>query len=201
MRLPLLFFLLLSLFFTDPVACQHRDGEIQRRLSELLSAYQDWGFSGTVLVARGSKVIFEEGYGYANRETGEPSTPDTRYDFASIAKTFTGAAVLALEADGLLGTQDRLEAYIGGFPDDRKSAATFHHVASHTAGLAHRSQSELAYGLDRKAYIESMKNAPFETPPGERYRYSNAGASFLAAYRGWTDCQFRNESGSECARG
>lgn len=154
---------------------------MQQNLSELLDAYEDWGFSGTVLVARGNHILFEKGYGYANRATQEPNAPDTRFDMASIAKTFTGAAILALEADGVLQVDDRLEDYIGAFPDERKSTVTFHHVAAHVSGLAHRRNSQLAYGTDHKAYIESVRTAPFETPPGEAYRYSNGLLSFLAA--------------------
>ncbi len=174
-------FAILFVMATSAATCQNQHVEIQDRLNQLLSTYESWGFSGTVLVARGSTIIFEKGYGYANRETRELNTADTRFDFASVAKTFTGAAVLALEADGLLSVDDTLEHYIGTFPDDRKSAATLHHLATHTAGLAHRRDSELAYGPDRTAYIESMKHAPFESPPGESYRYTNAGSSLLAA--------------------
>ena len=174
-------FATLTVCLASSLSCQHQNTEIHNQLNQLLSTYESWGFSGTVLVARGSKIIIEKGYGYANRETNEPNTADTRYDFASVAKTFTGAAVLTLEADGLLSVNDTLEQYIGTFPDDRKSEATLHHLATHTAGLAHRRDSELAYGPDRTAYIESMKNAPFETSPGESYRYTNAGSSLLAA--------------------
>ena len=175
------FCLFILLFFSTQAACQSPQESMQSKLSRLLSSYEDWGFSGTVLVARGSEVVFEQGYGYANRATRDPNTPGTRFDFASIAKTFTGAAILALEADGLLDVTDSLETYIGSFSDARKSSAMVHHLATHTAGLAHRSQSQLAYGPDRLAYIESMKEAPFETPPGKNYRYSNAGTSLLAA--------------------
>jgi|GEM_PF-2451435 len=174
--------LLLALFLIAPQAsCQNEPTEMKDRLSQLLSTYEDWGFSGTVLVARGSEVLFEEGYGFANRKSGERNTAETRYDFASVAKTFTGALVLRLEADGVFSVNDKLEKYMDAFPDARKSPVTLHHLATHTGGLAHRSQSQLVYGPDRGAFIESMRNAPFESPPGESYRYSNAGSSLLAA--------------------
>ena len=154
--------------------------ETARRLDELLSTYEKYGFSGSVLVSKGGEVVFEGVYGFANRETGERNTLDTRYDFASIAKTFTGAAVLALEAEGLLSVGDPLEQHLGPFPE-QKASDTIRHLATHTAGLAHRSKSELDYGEDRAAYVQSMKDAPFETAPGSSYRYTNAGASLLGA--------------------
>jgi CubicO group peptidase (beta-lactamase class C family) len=168
-------------------SCAVEVGEVDRTdplaesLGELLSNYEQYGFSGAVLVSRGGAVLLERGYGYANRETGERNTADTRFDFSSIAKTFTGAAVLALESEGILSVDDRLEDHLGPFSDERKSGATIHHLATHTAGLAHRSQSALDYSEDRDRWILSMKEAPFESDPGSSYRYSNAGASFLAA--------------------
>ena len=136
---------ILALFLIAPQAsCQKEPTEMKDRLSKLLSTYEDWGFSGTVLVARGSEVLFEDGYGFANRKSGERNTAETRYDFASVAKTFTGALVLRLEADGVFSVNDKLEKYIDAFPDARKSPVTLHHLATHTGGLAHRSQSQLA---------------------------------------------------------
>ena len=154
--------------------------ELALQLEQLLSTYEQYGFSGSVLVSQDGEIVFEGGYGFANRKSGERNTPDTQYDFASIAKTFTGAAVLSLEAEGLLSVDDRLEQHLGPFPE-QKSTATIHHLATHTAGLAHRSKSELDYSPDRQVWIQSMKDAPFESEPGSSYRYSNAGTSFLAA--------------------
>jgi CubicO group peptidase (beta-lactamase class C family) len=154
--------------------------EVPRRLGQLLSTYEQYGFSGSVLVSTGGQVVFARGYGFANRESGERNTAETRFDFASIAKTFTGAAVLSLEAEGLLSVNDRLEKHLGPFPE-QKSTATIRHLATHTGGLAHRSKSVLEYGQDRETYVQSMKDAPFESVPGSSYRYSNAGTSLLAA--------------------
>lgn len=162
-----------------PAVGTAQTSELSAQLDSLLRSYESQGFSGTVLVSVDGKVILERGYGMADRARGISVTPRTLFDFASLAKTFTGAAVLRLEADGILQTSDRLEAYLGAFPL-AKSAATIHHLATHRAGLAHRTESFID-GDTRERFISSMKKAPIESSPGAAYRYSNAGTSLLAA--------------------
>jgi CubicO group peptidase (beta-lactamase class C family) len=83
-----------------------------------------------------------------------------------------------LETKGKLRTSDLLSKYLGVFPKE-KSSATIHHLLTHTAGLI-PDGAQLDYS-SRKAFIQSVKDAPMETLPGEKYRYSNAGYSLLAA--------------------
>jgi CubicO group peptidase (beta-lactamase class C family) len=52
-------------------------------------------------------------------------------------------------------------------------------LATHTAGLAVAGAP--LDGRSRDAFVAGMKAAPVESPPGERYRYTNAGYSLLAA--------------------
>jgi CubicO group peptidase (beta-lactamase class C family) len=46
-------------------------------------------FSGAVLVARNGIPVLRRGYGFANRETNEPVTPDTKFNLGSIDKLIT----------------------------------------------------------------------------------------------------------------
>ena len=123
------------------------------------------------------EILLKKGYGYANRETLQPNTSETLFNVASIAKTFTAAAILDLEKQGLLSLNDRLSRYLGPFPTP-KSAATIHHLLTHTAGLAVRG-TELDYE-SRDSFVGSVKKAPIESVPGEEFRYTNAGYSLLA---------------------
>ena len=160
------------------IVCTGQRVSVAAELDTLLSSYEAHGFSGVVLVAVDGEVVFEKGYGFSDRARKVANTPDTWYDFGSIAKTFTGAAVLSLEAEGRLATTDPLERYIGTLPA-AKSAATVHQLAAHRAGLAHGSRSRID-GSDRPSFVRSMRDAPIDSPPGEQYRYSNEGFSLLA---------------------
>jgi CubicO group peptidase (beta-lactamase class C family) len=145
----------------------------------LLSRYEAYGFSGVVLVAKDGRVVLHEGYGMADRERGLRNRRETLFEIGSLTKTFTAAAILQLEARGKLRTEDPLSRHLGPFPAS-KAAATIHHLATHTAGLLPEGY-DLPYDDDRERFVQAMKDAPRESAPGEKYRYTNAGYSLLAA--------------------
>jgi len=74
------------------------------RIDSAMKGLRDQGFSGTVLVARGSHMVIYSGYGIADAATGTPATALTRYPLGAIANQFTATAVLQLEAEGRLST-------------------------------------------------------------------------------------------------
>jgi CubicO group peptidase (beta-lactamase class C family) len=152
---------------------------MRRLLHTLLSGYEAQGFSGTVLVAKDGRIVLHRGYGLADRERGIRNGTETLFEVASITKTFTATAILQLEAAGKLRTADLLSQHLGPFPPE-KAAATIHHLATHTGGLVPDGY-DLGPREDRDTFIEAVKRAPLESTPGERYRYTNAGFSTLAA--------------------
>jgi CubicO group peptidase (beta-lactamase class C family) len=92
------------------------ESEIGTKLNELLSRYESYGLSGTFLVAKDGQVVLLKGYGLADREQRFPNTPDTLFEMGSITKTFTAAAILRLEMQGKLKTDDLISRYLGEFP-------------------------------------------------------------------------------------
>ena len=50
-----------------------------------------------VAVARGGRILWSEGFGFADREARVPATADTSYSIASVTKPFTATAVMILE--------------------------------------------------------------------------------------------------------
>ena len=153
-------------------------GAVGARLDELVGRYSEWGFSGTVLVAKGDEVLLHKGYGMANREAGVPNSVDTRHPWLSITKPALAMAVMRLAERGILDLDAPIAKYLGAFPE-QKSAATLHHLLTHTAGLAERG-SDVGRPV-RADFVQAMKDAPFESPPGLERRYSNAGYSLIAA--------------------
>src|SRR5262245_55618396 len=51
-------------------------------------------------VARGGKIIYENGYGLANVEEKVSITPQSVFDIGSTSKQFTAASILLLEKQG-----------------------------------------------------------------------------------------------------
>ena len=174
--------LLYSLAAIGMMLCQnnicHAQKNIGTRIDSLFTAYLDSGFAGSALVSEKNKISLKKGYGYANNETRIKNTPSTLFNIASLGKQFTAYAVLLLEKRGLLNTSDPVSKYIEIFNDSRDSV-TIHHLLLHSSGLFKQSVN-LDYST-RKNFIQSVKNGGAESLPGEKYRYSNAGYSMLAA--------------------
>jgi CubicO group peptidase (beta-lactamase class C family) len=154
------------------------NGASGEKLDDLMAGFGKEGYSGAVLVAQNGRIILQKGYGLADRERKIQNTPSTLFHVASVGKIFTAAAVLRLEMQGKLKTSDLISKYLGEFPKE-KSGATIHHLLTHTAGLA-VDGAALDYS-SRKAFVQSVKDTPIESKPGEKYRYTSAGYVVLAA--------------------
>lgn len=145
-----------------------------------LSRLAGFGYSGVVLVARDGEVVVEDGQGFADRKNKVPFRADTIYDIGSVTKQFTAAAIVALEADGKLNVGDPISKYFPDIPEDKR-AITIHHLLTHSAGL----ESDFGDGdyekVTRAEAVRRATQSKLRFTPGERYAYSNAGYSLLAA--------------------
>lgn len=154
-------------------------GETGAKLDELLTRYAMYGFSGTVLIVKNNQVVISKGYGLADVERGKVNTVNTLFDVGSIAKTFTAAAILQLEMQGKLKTDDSISKYLGDFPKD-KAGITIHHLLTHTAGLKlDAGDAGINPSDDREGFLRKAKDAPLISAPGDKYNYSNLGYALL----------------------
>ncbi len=171
-----------SIFFLNNFG--FAQSNLGNHLDSLFTTYLDSSFSGSVLVAEKNKIILKKGYGYANNETKRLNTPKTLFNVAGLGKQFTVYSILLLEERGLLSTNDYLKKYVGEFNDIRDSV-TVHQVLIHCSGLFKEGAKQGASaGLDyssRAKFIQSVKDARFESKPNEKYRYVNDGYVLLAA--------------------
>ena len=94
------------------VAGSAQDNSVAAKIREYLQPYiRSGNFAGDVLVEKDGRVVFEEAYGFADREHGILNTPATRFHIASMSMQFTAAAVLRLVDKGSV----RLDDHVGGF--------------------------------------------------------------------------------------
>ena len=148
-------------------------------LDRYMARLAAYGYSGSVLVAKGGRVLLHAGYGMADRAHGRPYTPETLFDVASISKQFTAAAILRLEMAGRLAVADRLGRFFPEAPPD-KAAITLHQLLTHTSGLRDTFGEEYE-PVSRQELLRRVFASQLLGPPGRRYRYSNGGYSVLAA--------------------
>lgn len=153
-------------------------GQTGEELARLLDGFAEFGFSGAVLVAQGNTVLLHEAYGLANSESGQPNLFSTRFPLLSITKTMVATGLLRLADEKKLDLSRPLGTYFGDFPKE-KSTATTHDLLTHTAGLILKGHSTRS--PRREEFVENVKNAPIDSPPSTKWRYSNAGYSLAAA--------------------
>src|SRR5699024_3667912 len=130
-----------------------------------------------------------------------PVRPSTRFALASLSKMFTAAAVLrTLERCGKAPTArvvDLLPA--GRRPSTLSADVQVHHLLSHTSGIADYAEEDdelpgyvEAYAAlwqelpsyrmtSPDSFLPLYGDLPPAGPPGEQFRYSNAGYVLLAA--------------------
>ena len=137
-------------------------------------------FWGQVLVARRGEVIFAKGYGVTDGSL-RPVDDRTIMDVGSIAKQFTAAAVLRLEMEGKLSTDDPVSKH---FPDAGGAAdrVTLYQLLTHTSGLSDRTGAIQALTFpDRDKAVELAMGSPLGHAPGEAFEYCNGGYVVLGA--------------------
>jgi D-alanyl-D-alanine carboxypeptidase len=143
-------------------------------------------FSGAVLVARHGKVLLQKAWGRANRETGAPVTPDTRFRIGSMNKMFTSVATLQLVEAGKIALDDPIGKYLADYPNkDVASKVTVRHLLTHTGGTGDIFGPEFEKNrLTLRAHSDYLKlygSRGLTHEPGKEFEYSNYGFVLLGA--------------------
>jgi len=140
-------------------------------------------FTGSVLVARNDEVLLSQGYGWADRDSQIPNTPQTKYRLGSITKQFTAMAILILQSRGQLNVQERICPHIPECPDSWQEI-TIHHLLTHMSGIPNLTEfadfkTFKAIPTTPEQTIARFKDKPLDFQPGEQWNYSNSGYILL----------------------
>ncbi|MEO1008213.1 MAG: serine hydrolase domain-containing protein [Planctomycetota bacterium] len=138
-------------------------------------------FWGAVLVVDRGEVVLAEGFGLQDPESLDPIDADTLFDIGSVSKPITAIAVLQLVERGQLTLETTMRDLFGDLAGEDGDAITIRHLLTHTAGLDDRRALQRLDLDDRDEAVRLALAAPRQSPPGERWAYSNAGYVLLAA--------------------
>lgn len=153
-------------------------GEVGARIARYAEQAGAFGFTGTVLAARGGKVLAATGVGLANQEREVPNDARTLFELASVTKQFTAAAVLRLVQQGKLQLDDPIHEHLPGVPEDCRGI-TIRHLLQHTSGMP--GTNSRGWGDDLATVLPLFLAGGPRHPPGTHHEYWNQGYSLVTA--------------------
>ena len=176
-----------SIIITLSISCTSSKN-LSENLESMVDEYinplvESRNFSGTIFIAHDGKILYNKGFGMANFDASIPNTPDTKFQIASLSKTFTVAAILLLQQRGLLKVSDPISHFLPDYPHGDK--ITVHQLLNHTSGLPryvffpdYKEKSVQSHTA--RDIVEWIKDKPLAFNPGERSGYSNSNYAMLA---------------------
>jgi CubicO group peptidase (beta-lactamase class C family) len=180
----LLLILIASLLCISKVSYSQDKAE---KINNLLTKYNEYGlFNGSALVAEDGKVIFKNGYGFANMEWKVPNTSDTKFRIGSISKQFTATIIMQLVEEGKIKLDGKIIDYIPDYRKDTGEKVTIHQLLNHTSGiLPYTSMPNVWSDSLRNHYeedymIKLFHSGDLQFEPGSKFMYNNTGYYLLA---------------------
>lgn len=159
-------------------------------ISQRMGTYDIPGLS--VAVLDGGRIVWAEGYGVMDVETGVPVTDETLFQAASISKPVAATAALRLVERSLLELDRPINDYLTtwklpGNAFTRENPVTLRHLLTHTGGLTVHGFPGYALSEEVPSTVQVLNGedpantAPIrvDTVPGSLWRYSGGGYTIM----------------------
>ena len=98
-------------------------------------AHADGEFNGTVLVTRGSAIVYQASFGFADRDQKVANAPDTKFLAFSVNKPLTAVLVFQQIDGGKLRLDDRLDLFFANLAGKPAGSITLRQLLTHTSGI------------------------------------------------------------------
>jgi len=160
--------------------------EPSKRVDQLLSFYSDDQPGAVVGVYKDGNLTFSKAYGKANMTHGLDFELDMPTNIGSVSKQFTTFAILLLEEQGLLSTEDDVRKHIPEFPDFGE-VIKVKNLMNHTNGLreVYNLMPITGWNGEDKLLREEILNmlnrqTELQVGPNEEFNYNNSAFILLA---------------------
>jgi CubicO group peptidase (beta-lactamase class C family) len=170
--------LILILFISASCKQTKTNNATKTKVDNYLSELEKLGFNGSVLVSINEELTTSKGYGFSNIEKQIANSPATIFDIGSVTKQFTATAILKLEMQSKLSTEDKLSKFFNNVPRDKENI-TIHDLLRHQSGLI----SNVGGDYDKVSeedFLNKVFSSKLQFGVGEAFSYSNVGYSLLA---------------------
>ena len=148
-----------------------------------------WGVPGvSVAVIEGGEVAWAKAWGVKDVETGEPATPTTLFQAASISKPVAVMGMLRLVEAGRLALDEPVRRYLTSWEvpgHDFDEPVTLRRLASHTAGTNVHGFPGYRRSDPRPTTAGVLRGegntdaVVVDLEPGSQYRYSGGGTTIM----------------------
>src|SRR5262249_60900096 len=146
-----------------------------------------------------SKVVYDRGFGYADRDAKAEMKHTAIMRISSISKPFTAVAIMQFVEKGKLKLGDKIVDVLklkptGTKPDERWKKITICHLLEHRGGWDHSSQKKtdptfasltvvkelgIRHPAMPPAIMQYVLRRPLDFDPGEKFLYCNFGYLLL----------------------
>jgi CubicO group peptidase (beta-lactamase class C family) len=173
------------------VACNAQNNQInETQIADINNLVEDLAnkdaFSGTVLIAKGDKILYQKAVGLANKGQNFKNNIDTKFNVGSMNKMFTAVAIAQLVEKSKLNYTDKLTKHLPNLPAKTFGDITIEQLLTHSAGTGDffqfskfESVADTAKTID--TYVNIGLNEPLAFKPGAKVQYSNYGFVLLGA--------------------
>ncbi len=138
----------------------------------------------SIALVDGQRIVWAQGFGYADPDKKIPATAETVYRIGSVSKLFTDIGVMQLVERGELDLDAPIQKYLPDFHPQNPfhTDITLRQLMSHRAGLLREppvgnyfDPSELSLA----AMVSSLNDTTLVYPPETHTKYSNAGVAVV----------------------
>jgi CubicO group peptidase (beta-lactamase class C family) len=145
----------------------------------------------SVAVGRAGALVYDDAFGWADRERRETVSPMHLLRIASVSKPITSVAIFSLVDDGRIRLADRIfgsgaitGTYYGRPPyNPGVDEITVEHLLTHTGGGWPNSKGDPMFTNPEMNQVQliawTLRNRPLDHTPGQQFAYSNFGYCVL----------------------
>ena len=137
---------------------EKRVERFEKQVEDLRNRLKIPGMSAAIV--KDQKVLWAEGFGFADLEKKIPATPNTLFHLASVTKTFAATLIMQLVEQGKLSLDEPMSRYSTEFKND---SVKIKHVITHTSGGT--PGERFAYDGQRFDYLTAV----IEKKTGKRF--------------------------------
>jgi len=141
---------------------------IDTQMKKYMDTYQVPG--AAIAITKDGRLVYAAGFGYANKETGEPASPTSLFRIASVSKQFTSAAIMKLVEAGKIKLSDKVfgpgsilgSEYPTPAGNQKINQITVKYLLEHVSGLTDSPDDPMFDNLsyDHKQLITWVLNDP-----------------------------------------